>query len=149
MIKTVTPAGLREMLHDGRELAVMDVREEGVFSQGHMLFPSPVPLSRLELRIRDLVPRYATRIVLCDGDDGLAERAATKLLAFGYTDISVLAGGVPAWAGAGFEMFTGVHVPSKAFGEFVEATCDTPHIPSQELKDMMDVGPDPGLPRRM
>ena len=142
MNNSVTPAGLKEMLHDGDELAVMDVREEGVFSQGHMLFPSPVPLSQLELRIRDLVPRYATRMVLCDGDDGLAERAATRLLDIGYGDISILAGGVPAWADAGYEMFTGVHVPSKAFGEFVEVTYDTPHIPSQELKDMMDAGAD-------
>ncbi len=46
MVETVAPAALREMLADGDELALLDVREEGVFSQAHLLFASSVPLSR-------------------------------------------------------------------------------------------------------
>jgi rhodanese-related sulfurtransferase len=140
MAGVVTPRELKDMLHHGAESAVLDVREEGTFSQCHMLFPSPVPLSRLELLIRDLVPRYGTRIVLCDDGDGLAQRAESCLRAMGYGDVSILAGGNPAWVEAGFELFSGVHVPSKAFGEFIEVTDDTPHIPAGELKAMMDAG---------
>ena len=54
------------MLHDGRELALLDVREEGVFSKRHLLFACCVPLSRMELMMADLVPRFNTRIILMD-----------------------------------------------------------------------------------
>jgi 3-mercaptopyruvate sulfurtransferase SseA len=39
---------------------------------------------------------------------------------FGYTDVAVLEGGVKAWEAAGFAIYSGVHVPSKAFAEVVE-----------------------------
>jgi rhodanese-related sulfurtransferase len=49
-------------------------------------------------------------------------------------------GGARAWAAAGYELFTGVNVPSKAFGELVEHRCGTPHIPAGELKQRLDAG---------
>src|SRR5579885_3486126 len=89
----VSPAEVRAMLHDGGEIALLDVREEGVFSeQGHPFFANSVPLSRLELMIRDLVPRRGTRVVVLDGgDDYLAERAAAKLDRMGYDNVAVMA----------------------------------------------------------
>ena len=77
------------MLGDGQELALVDVREELTFSQNHLLWARNVPLSRLELRFARLVPRKSTRIVLCDDNDGLAERAAVDLADAGYTDFAV------------------------------------------------------------
>jgi rhodanese-related sulfurtransferase len=79
------------------------------------------------------VPRRAAPVVLCDGGDGLAERAAGILARFGYADVAVLDGGVAAWGEAGFALFEGIHVPSKAFGEFVEATYGTPHVTADDL----------------
>jgi rhodanese-related sulfurtransferase len=129
----VSPAALRGMVEDGGELALVDVREELIFSQGHLLLARSAPLSRLELKFAELVPRRTTRIVLCDGNDGLAERAALVLARNGYSDLRVLAGGVETWAAAGFELFTGVNVPSKAFGEFIEHENRTPSIAADEL----------------
>jgi rhodanese-related sulfurtransferase len=143
MTETVTPQAVRAMLRDGGELALIDVREEGAFSeQGHPLFAVCVPLSRLELTFRELVPRPSTRIVLCDSDDGLAARAAGKLRQMGYGDVRIMAGGAAGWAAAGLELFTGVNVPSKAFGELVEHHCATPHIGAKELKQRLDAGTD-------
>jgi rhodanese-related sulfurtransferase len=133
---------LKAMLADGRELALIDVREELVFSQNHLLFARSVPLSRLELRFARLVPRRTTRIVLCDDADGMAERAAGILARAGYTDVAVLDGGVAAWAAAGFELFSGVNVPSKAFGEFVEHASATPSIVADELDRLIRAGTD-------
>jgi len=88
---TVSPQEVRAMLKDGGEMALLDVREEGVFSeQGHPFFANSLPLSRLELMIRDLVPRKTTRVIVYDGGprglyEGLAERAAAKLAAMGYS----------------------------------------------------------------
>jgi rhodanese-related sulfurtransferase len=130
---TATAAELKRMLRDGGELALVDVREQGVYYRGHLLFASCIPNSRLEMTVGDLIPRRTTRIVLCDEGDALARQAAARLAHFGYRDVSVLAGGVPAWRDAGYEVFSGVNVPSKAFGEYVEHRYDTPRITAGEL----------------
>src|SRR5947199_10833126 len=104
-VRRVSAAALRAMLLDGDELALIDGREERIFSEGHLLFARSVPLSRLELRMGCLVPRRATRIVLVDDADGLAERAAAVLAKARYTDLHILDGGNPAWKAAGFELF--------------------------------------------
>jgi rhodanese-related sulfurtransferase len=88
------------------------------------------------------VPRRSTRIVWCDGGGGLAERAAARSWELGWTDVNVLAGGVEAWAEAGGELYSGVNVASKAFGEHVERSCDTPRLPATELKSLIDGGVD-------
>src|SRR5262249_2358023 len=140
--RRVSPEDVRAMLRDGGEMALLDVREEGVFSeQGHPFFANSLPLSRLELMIRDLVPRMATRIVLYGaGEEGGAARAAAKLAGRGYRDCASMAGGAQGWAAAGCELFTGVNVPSKAFGELVEHRCETPHIAATELKRRLESG---------
>jgi rhodanese-related sulfurtransferase len=141
-LRRVTPAALKAMLLDGQEIALLDLREELLFSERHLLLARSLPLSRLELRMPRLVPRRATRIVLCDAADGLAERGAAILRQSGYTDVSILHGGIEAWAIAGFELFSGVNVPSKAFGEFVEHESGTPSISADELNTLMRGGAD-------
>jgi rhodanese-related sulfurtransferase len=128
MAKNVAAAELRAMLVDGQELALLDLREELPFSENHLLHARSLPLSRLELRLAAFVPRRGTRIVLCDDGEGLVERGAARLAEFGYGDVAVLAGGVAGWGQAGFELFSGVNVPSKAFGEYVEHTSGTPNV---------------------
>jgi rhodanese-related sulfurtransferase/predicted metal-dependent enzyme (double-stranded beta helix superfamily) len=143
IVAPLLPAGeLKAMLGDGAELALVDVREEGDFGKDHLLFACNLPLSRLEMRIDALVPRRSTRVVLCDGDDGLAQRAAARLMALGYGNLAVLAGGVAGWRAAGFELFSGVNVPSKAFGEFIEHHDDTPRLSAAEIKAAIDSGTD-------
>lgn len=148
---SVSPAQLRAMLVDGAEIALLDVREEGEFGADHILLAVNAPLSRLEMLCSNLVPRSSTRIVLCDagsnsGDDDfhsdLARTAAARLSGFGYTDVRVLEGGTQAWANAGFETFSGMNVPSKLFGEFIEHQYGTPSLSAQELKAKIDSGED-------
>jgi rhodanese-related sulfurtransferase len=134
----VSPHAVKAMLADGDELALIDVREELTYSENHLLWARSVPLSRLELRFGRLVPRRSTRIVLCDDTDGLAQRATAVLARDGYSNLSYLDGGVAAWAAAGFELFSGVYVPSKAFGEFIEHACDTPNIGPEELNKLIE-----------
>ena len=131
--RAASASELAAMLADGEELALLDVREEGVFAKGHLFHAVSLPLSRLELKLARLVPRRSTRIVLCDADDGLAVRAAVKLGQFGYTNVAILAGGVATWRALGRELFAGVYVPSKAFGEHVEHRDGTPSISAEEL----------------
>ena len=133
----ITAVELRGRLHDGGEIAIVDAREEGSFHNRHLLMASCLPLSRLELIAPALLPRRAAPIVVCDagapGGEGLAERAAARLIEGGWSDVSVLAGGVAAWEAAGFPVYSGVHVPSKAFAEVVEHEYGTPWISAEEL----------------
>jgi rhodanese-related sulfurtransferase len=141
-LRRVTPAALKAMLLDGQEIALLDLREELIFSETHLLLARSLPLSQLELRMPRLVPRRTTRIVLCDAAEGLSERGAAVLRRNGYTEVSILDGGIEAWASAGFELFSGVNVPSKAFGEFVEHKNGTPSISADELNTLMRSGAD-------
>ncbi|HVZ53651.1 MAG TPA: rhodanese-like domain-containing protein, partial [Pseudolabrys sp.] len=141
-LRPISPATLKAMLTDGGELALIDVREELIYSRNHLLWARSVPLSRLELRFADLVPRHGTRIVLVDDNDGLVERAAPILARAGYSDVSRLEGGVAGWEKAGFVTFSGMHVPSKAFGEVIEHACETPSIAASELDALMRSGAD-------
>ena len=138
--KTISPAELRRRLHDGGEIAIVDAREEGSFHNRHLLMASCLPLSRLELIAPALLPRHSAAIVVCDDGGGLAERAAARLVEGGWSDVSILDGGVSAWEVAGFPVYSGVHVPSKAFAEVVEHECGTPWISAEELAQRQKQG---------
>ena len=137
-IRTIDASALKAALHDGGEIALLDAREEVPFDARHLLMAACVPLSRLELLIDACVPRRSTRVVWCDDGEGLARRAALRMASFGYTDIAVLDGGVAAWEAAGFRVYSGVHVPSKAFAEVVEHQAGTPWITAAQLKELID-----------
>ncbi len=143
-MKTITPVQLKDMLHGKEELALLDLREQGAFAKEHQLFACCVPLSHLELKLYDLVPRQTTRIVLVDqgppDEVRLAERGAERLTSWGYSNVATLENGIEGWRNAGFELFSGVNVLSKVFGEFVEVTYDTPRLTAEELKAKLDRG---------
>ncbi|HCF75106.1 MAG TPA: sulfurtransferase, partial [Gammaproteobacteria bacterium] len=63
-----------------------------------------------------------------------------RLAQFGYTRLEILDGGIGAWQDAGYEIFSGVNVPSKAFGEFVEQEYETPRLPATQVKAKIDAG---------
>ncbi|MDR3376619.1 MAG: rhodanese-like domain-containing protein [Ancalomicrobiaceae bacterium] len=141
---TITAASLARRLDDAAELALVDVREEGVQATvGHILHSVPLPLSRLELRAGTLLKRRGVPIVVTDGGQGdLARRGAEKLVELGFTDVTLLERGVAGWAAAGHEVYTGSGAYSKAFGEFVEHAYGTPHISALDLKRQLDASDD-------
>jgi len=144
-VRTIDAAHLKAALHDGGEIALLDAREEVPFDARHLLMAACVPLSRLELLVDACVPRRSTRVVWCDDGEGLARRAAVRMASFGYTDVSVLTGGITAWEAAGFRIYSGVHVPSKAFAEVVEHEAHTPWVTAEQLKELIDAGADIAL----
>jgi rhodanese-related sulfurtransferase len=141
-IGRLSPDTLRTWITDGHELALLDAREEGEFGSGHLFWAVPCPLSRAELRIPLLLPRIAVRTVCVDDGLGTADRLAALLLERGATDVQVLEGGTKAWHDAGYVLFTGVNVPSKAFGEWVEHHYGTESVDAPELKAWQDEGRD-------
>ena len=142
-IGTVAPATLKGWLHDGDEIALLDASEAGQFGEAHLFFAIPMPYSRLEIEAPRLLPRRGVRVVVYDdGNTDVAVRAARRLLDLGYDRVHILAGGAAGWSAAGFELFKGVNVPSKCFGELVEHAYHTPRITAQALAAMAERGED-------
>jgi rhodanese-related sulfurtransferase len=136
----VTPGELKARIGAGGELAILDAREEGEFGRSHLFWAVPCPLSRKELRAPVLLPRKDTPVVCVDAGEGDAERLAEYLRAQGHTQVETLGGGTPAWEAAGHTLFSGVHVPSKAFGEWVEHHYGTESLDPPELDALIHSG---------
>ena len=132
-----TPQDIRRALLVGSEIALIDVREEHEFAQGHPLFATQIPLRRIDEEARWRIPRLDTPIVVYDNGEGLARKAAVRLEALGYTDVRELEGGLSGWHEAGYELFEDVNSYSKAFGELVEHRRHTPSLPAEEVQALI------------
>ncbi|WP_047787517.1 rhodanese-like domain-containing protein [Variovorax paradoxus] len=138
MTSFIDPKTLKSWLHDGGEIALLDVREHGQYGEAHLFYGIPLPFSRLELDAPRLVPRRSVRVVAYDGGDSdVAERAARRLAMLDYTDVHVLQGGTRAWKAAGHALFAGVNLPSKTFGELAEEVYHTPRVSADQLAEML------------
>ena len=133
---------IRAALLNQHEIALFDVRDEDIFAQAHPLFAANLPLAKIPLEAWRRIPRLDTAIVVYDDGEGLAQQAADALLAQGYTRVALLAGGLAGWREAGGELFIDVNVPSKAFGELVEAQRHTPALSAQQVKALLDAKAD-------
>ncbi len=134
----VEPHEVHQAWKNRDEIALLDVREEDPYAQSHPLFAANLPLSRIEVDALRRLPRKTVRVVVFDAGEGLAEKAAHRLKALGYSHVELLRGGLTGWAAAGLELFRDVNVPSKAFGEWVEDQRHTPSLSAQEVKALLD-----------
>lgn len=139
-MKRIDARTLHAWLTDGQELALLDAREDGEFGASHLFWATPCGLARKELRARALLPRLSVRVCCVDDGRGLAEDLAVWLESIGFTDVAVLDGGTKAWEQAGYVLFSGMNVPSKAFGEWVEHHYGTESVDPADLKSWLDSG---------
>ena len=138
----IGPRELRTRILGAGELALIDVREALAYTAGHILYAANLPLACLERLAMRALPRRSVPIVVCDGGEGAAAQAAARLADSGYSDISMLEGGVQAWAAQDGVLFSGTNVPSKAFGEHVEHVEGTPSLSAEELNSLVRSGAD-------
>ncbi|WP_312793713.1 rhodanese-like domain-containing protein [Tianweitania sp.] len=141
MTGPITARQAKAIVHERtREVAFLDIREHGQYGEGHPFIAVSCPFSRLEEKVRLLVPRLAVSVVLLDQADGTAERAASLLTAMGYGDVAWINGGAQAWQRANFNLFKGVNVPSKTLGELVEHEWHVPRIGIDDFAAMVEGG---------
>jgi rhodanese-related sulfurtransferase len=133
MAEPISLNDFRKMFDTDSEFAVIDPRQASDFSQGHILAASSLPLAQLEQMIGPAVPKRDTPCVLCDAEAGEALEAAALLESLGYSNLMILDGGIDAWQASGATLFSGVSVPGKAFGEYIEKECSTPVMTAAEL----------------
>ncbi|MCH6552467.1 MAG: FAD-dependent oxidoreductase, partial [Planctomycetes bacterium] len=136
----VSPTALNALLAGTTQFALIDVREAGEYNSSHIPGASLIPRRSLEFQMADAVPMKRVPIVVCDDDGRRAVLAAATLERMGYTDVSVLQGGMNNWVTQGFPTEWGVNVPSKDFGERVQVEHHVPTIESTELHDRIQRG---------
>ena len=129
---------LTDFFASDEAFVLLDPRETGVFARAHILGSTNVPLSVMEIQLVNLVPNRQTKIIVVADDPRIADLTLTRLVAMHYENVSVLEGGIAAWGLAGYVLFSGANVLSKAFGEFVEAKLHTPSISASKLKHWQD-----------
>ena len=129
----ITPETVRSWISDKEEVAFIDVREIGQHTNGHPFFSISIPYSLFEFNIKILVPNKQTRVILIDNNNGISNLVYNIAHQMGYSNISIIEGGVEEWVSAGYKLFDGVNVPSKSFGELIEKYFHTPSITAKEL----------------
>ncbi|CAG8930247.1 unnamed protein product [Penicillium salamii] len=137
MAKSITARELRKYWMNQDEVALLDVREEGPYSESHPLWALSVPVSEIETKLPPLVPRLSAPIVVYDNGEKYVDRAAARVLALGYRNVFILEGGLSAYSLVG-EVYRDVNVPSKAFGELVESITHTPSWSAREVKNVLE-----------
>ena len=73
-MRSIDAATLKGWIGDGRELAILDAREDGEFGRSHLFWANPCPLSRAELRARAILPRRGVRHWYQTGPAGIVLR---------------------------------------------------------------------------
>ena len=146
MMHEISAEDLKRRILARDEIAIIDIREEGIYFDCHLFWATNIPLSRLECLVAELLPRKCVPIVVYDGGpigkEASARRARKRLEELGYTDVSILVGGVPGWQAAGFELFSGLNVPSKTFGEYLLQQRQPPEVHAEQLNARLTAGDD-------
>ena len=133
-IAPISCDSLKRLIDNGESYALLDVREPGEYNLGHIPGATSLPRRDIEFRVRELVPDLDTPIIVVGDGREREKLAAATFSFFGYRNVQLLEGGVPAWLKASSSPATGVNVPSKEFGERIHIQCKVPEIEPQELQ---------------
>ena len=141
-MKHIDATTLRGWITDGQELAMLDAREDGEFGASHLFWAVPCGLARGRS-----APARCCRGWRC--------ASAASMTAAGWPSSSPTGWKAsapptsPCWTAAprpgqaaGYVLFSGINVPSKAFGEWVEHHYGTESVDPPELKAWIDGGRD-------
>jgi len=140
MSEPISIDSFRELFVIDNEFAVIDPRGTSDFAAGHLLAASNLPLQQLDKLAGQAIPLNSTLCILYDAGAGEAADAATLLESLGYSNVAILDGGLEAWRASAGAVFSGVSVPGKAFGEFIESECSTPVMSAAQLRERQQGG---------
>jgi len=106
-VATIAQIPVDELCHqmeEGQDVQVLDVRQPGEYTSGHVPGAINIPLARLAERVTPL-RREGPTAVICAG--GYRSSAATGILArLGFRHLFNVVGGTSAWVNAGYPVET-------------------------------------------
>ena len=100
-VKETNVADMKRRMDAGEKIALVDVREESEWAQGHL--PGAMHLGKgiIERDIEQRVPDTGAKIVLYCGGGFRSALTADNLQKMGYTNVESMDGGWKGWVGAG------------------------------------------------
>ena len=140
MAGKISAQDLNGLFNSDSQFALIDVRETGEYNSTHIPGSSLMPRRRIEHTVEASIPYKGTLVVVCDDDGRRSELAAATLERLGYSQVSILDGGVNRWSSLDFPTEWGVNVPSKDFGEKMEVVHHVPEITAEDLHDRIERG---------
>lgn len=105
-IRRIGPAVLVALMNRENAL-VVDLRAPGEFEKGHIAGAKNVQLSQFDPENKQLAPAKALPVVLVCQSGQTAQGAAGRMRKAGFTQVSVLDGGIQAWRGADLPLVKG------------------------------------------
>src|SRR5207237_4301179 len=142
MSTSVSCQDVAALMASDQLFAVFDVRERGEYNECQIPGTTSLPRSQIEFRIQLLIPDRKIPLIVYDAEDGRAPLAAKTLNELGYSEVSILDGGLTAWRNERRPTVGGVNVPSKAFGEKIHHARNIPDVTPEELKTLRESGAD-------
>ena len=140
MADKISPQALQALRDGNTPFALIDVREAGEHNSSHIPDSSLIPRRQLEFQMTTAVPVKTIHVVLYDDNAQRANLAAATLERMGYTQVSVLDGGINWWAAQDYPTEWGTNVISKDFGEKVEVVHHVPEIEATDLRARIERG---------
>ena len=92
------------LLMNRKEALVLDVREEVEFATGHINGARQVAQKQVGSRIKEFIHHKEKPVIVCCASGRRASSVADVLRKNGFTQVSVLQGGVAAWLEAGLPL---------------------------------------------
>ena len=105
-VRRIGPAQLTALINRDDALLV-DVRPAADFAKGHIAGSKNVQMAQFDPENKHLAPAKALPVVLVCKLGQTATDAAKRLRKAGFTNVSILEGGVQAWQGADLPMVKG------------------------------------------
>jgi rhodanese-related sulfurtransferase len=99
---TIEAELLLQELRSGRDIVIVDVRTPPEFEAGHIPGSRLIPLHQLVARSCELETHRADPVVLVSRNGTRARLADAALRVAGFSEVSVLAGGIRRWRDLGF-----------------------------------------------
>src|SRR3954470_1804799 len=104
-IKEVDPREVHDIVSNGYNAVVVDVREQHEFDEARLPGAVHVPRGHLETRIENAVRDKDARVILyCQSRKRSAFAADTLQRQLGYTNVESMTGGITLWKDRGFEV---------------------------------------------
>ena len=102
-VPSVSPDQVKEKIHEGVEVAFVDVRAAAAWDASEMVLPAAVRVAPDQVDHGLAIIPHGRPVVLYagKGEDEVAAKIADRLAAHGWEDVAVLQGGFDAWKDAG------------------------------------------------
>ena len=96
-IKEITPEEVQERLKAGEPWALLDVREQSEWEEGHLPEAHFIPRGFLEIRVESTLPEKDKPLVVYCAGGVRSAMAAKTLQDMGYTNVVSMSGGFTRW----------------------------------------------------